>query len=139
MAAYVVDASVILKWVIGDRDEPDQAKAVALLTGWAEGRDTLWAPALWEYEVANFLGREIPGEAGTKMEMLRNLGIRNVVLTDAMVKQCFVWMNLKGVTFYDASYLAAAHEAGAVLVTADERFVKKMGKEEPLISLKALQ
>jgi predicted nucleic acid-binding protein len=138
MGGYVVDASVLLKWVLGDRVEPDQEKAVELLTGWAEGRDAIWAPVLWEYEVANFLGREIPDEAEAKMTMLRGLDIRSVALTDAMVKQCFALMKAKKVTFYDACYLAVALEVGATLVTADERFVKKMGRGEPLIALKDL-
>ncbi len=138
MADYVIDASVILKWILGDREEPDQAKAVELLTGWAEGRDDLRAPALWEYEVANFLGRELPDEAGRKMEMLRRLEIRSVALTDTMINRCFQWMKTKKVTFYDASYLAVAVETGAVLVTADEKFVKKMGKGESLAALKDL-
>jgi predicted nucleic acid-binding protein len=138
MADYVVDASVILKWILGDKEEPDQAKAVELLTGWAEGRDDLLAPALWEYEVANFLGRELPDEAERKMEMLRRLEIRSVAMTDAMIKRCFQWMKTKKATFYDASYLALAVETGAVLVTADEKFVKKMDKAESLAALKDL-
>lgn len=136
MKNYVVDASVILKWVVGDREEPDQIKAVELLTGLVEGRYVLWAPALWEYEVANFLGREFPDEAEQKMEMLRNLGIKNVIVTEAMLRQCFEWMKAKQVTFYDVSYLAATLEIGATLITADERFAKKMGDEEPLVVLK---
>ncbi len=95
MADYVIDASVILKWVLGDREEPDQGPAVELLKGWAEGRDGLWAPALWEYEVANFLGRELPDEAERKMEMLRRLEIRSVALTDGMIERCFQWMKTK--------------------------------------------
>jgi predicted nucleic acid-binding protein len=138
MADYVIDASVILKWVIGNTKEPDQAKAVELLTGWAEGRDDLWAPALWEYEVANFLGRELADDAEKKMEILRRLEIKSVALTDAMVKRCFQWMKTKKVTFYDASYLAVAVETGAVLVTADENFVKKMGKDKTFAALKDL-
>jgi predicted nucleic acid-binding protein len=138
MADYVIDASVILKWILGDREEPDQAKAVGLLARWAEGSDDLRAPALWEYEVANFLGREFPDEAEKKMEILRHLKIRSVALTDTMIKRCFQWMKTKKVTFYDASYLAVAVETGAVLVTADEKFMKKMGKGESLATLKDL-
>jgi len=77
-------------------------------------------------------------EAERKMEMLRRLEIRRVALTDTMIKRCFQRMKTKKVTFYDASYLAVAFEAGAVLVTADEKFVKKMGKGESLAVLKDL-
>ena len=138
MGSYVIDASVIIKWVMGDREEPDQEKAAGLLTSWAEGKNDLWAPTLWEYEVANFLGREFAPEAKNSMEILRKLGIRGIALTDAMIERCFSWMKTKNVSFYDAAYLAAAQEVGAVLVTADEKFVKKMDSHEPMIRLKDL-
>ncbi len=138
MAAYVVDASVILKWVLGDAKEPDQEAAVKLLKGWADGTDSLAAPALWEYEAANLLGREFPDEAEKMMEMLRRLEIKTVPLTDAMIKRCFHWMKTQKVTFYDASYLTIAVETGATLITADDKFVKKMGKGEAIMTLKEL-
>jgi predicted nucleic acid-binding protein len=102
VAAFVIDASVILKWVLGDEAEPDQPKALALLSAWAEGKDELYAPTLWEYEVANFLGREYPDEAGAQMAILRNLGIKSVGLTETMATRCLLWMRTKKVTFYDA-------------------------------------
>ncbi len=138
MAEYVVDASVILKWVLGDSEAPEESKAAELLVGWAEGRDGLCAPPLWEYEAANFLGRELPDEAERKMDMLRRLKIKSVALTGPMIERCFKWMKTRKITFYDACYLAVAVETGALLVTADEKFVKKMGKGEPIAALKDL-
>jgi len=88
MANYVVDASVILKWLLGDREEADQAKAVELLTGWAEGRNELWAPALWEYEVANFLGREFPDEAERRMNDKYEVKFR--FIPDGKIEEQFV-------------------------------------------------
>lgn len=58
----MLDASVILKWVLGSRHEPDQVKAMGLLSAWAAGSITISAPSLWQYEVGNFLGRELPGD-----------------------------------------------------------------------------
>jgi predicted nucleic acid-binding protein len=136
MSEYVVDASVILKWVVGDREEPDQEKAIRLLALWGEGIHNLWAPTLWEYEVANFLGRELPAEANTKMKMLKGLGIKSVVLSDQMIERSFLLMKARKITFYDAAYLADAHEIGGVLITADDKFVKKMGPDEPIMRLK---
>jgi predicted nucleic acid-binding protein len=37
-------------------------------------------------------------------------------------------MEQHAVTFYDASYLAVAFEIQGTLVTADEKFCRKMGK-----------
>ncbi len=138
MKHYVVDASVILKWAVGDEREKDQREALNLLQNWVNGRAIVSAPPLWQYEVGNFLGREVPEEAEVKMKLLMNLHIRNVELSDTMYRQCFAWMRDFKITFYDASYLAVAHEIGAVLVTADEKFAAKMDKKGPICLLKDL-
>lgn len=136
---YVADASVILKWVLGSQREPDQRHAIALLNAWAAGSIAISAPTLWQYEVGNFLGRELPEEAAEKMALLFNLNMRNIVLSENTYKLCFDWMRNKGVTFYDAVYLAAAYEIQAVMVTADERFIKKMGIVDNLCLLKDIE
>jgi predicted nucleic acid-binding protein len=136
---YVVDTSVILKWVLGSRREPDQKKAIELLNAWAAGSITISVPSLWQYEVGNFLGRELPDEAFDKMALLLGLNMRNVGLSESAYRLSFKWMRNKGVTFYDAAYLAVAHEIKAVLVTADERFVRKIGKVDNLCLLKDVE
>jgi predicted nucleic acid-binding protein len=133
---YVTDASVILKWVIGDESEPDQMKAMQLLSAWAAGSVTISAPILWQYEVGNFLGRELPEEAEAKMALLLNLKVRDIELTDNIYRLCFAWMKKYKVTFYDAAYLAVAYDIQATLVTADEKFVKKMEKIDCLCLLR---
>lgn len=133
---YVTDASVILKWVIGDENEPDQMKAMQLLSAWAAGSVTISAPILWQYEVGNFLGRELPEEAEAKMALLLNLKVRDIELTDNIYRLCFAWMKKYKVTFYDAAYLAIAYDIQATLVTADEKFVKKMEKIDCLCLLR---
>jgi len=132
----VLDASVILKWVLGSNKEPDQVKAMELLNAWAAGSITISAPSLWQYEVGNFLGRELPKEAFDKMALLLGLNIRNVELSERAYRLCFQWMRNNGVTFYDAAYLVVAHEIKAVMVTADERFASKIGKVDNLCLLK---
>jgi predicted nucleic acid-binding protein len=133
---YVTDASVILKWVIGDENEPDQMQAMQLLSAWAAGSVTISAPILWQYEVGNFLGRELPEEAEAKMALLLNLKVRDIELTDNIYRLCFAWMKKYKVTFYDAAYLAIAYDIQATLVTADEKFVKKMEKIDCLCLLR---
>jgi len=138
MKSYVVDASVILKWVLGDEREPDQEKAVDLLNMWTNGGAELSAPVLWQYEVGNFLGRNLPEEAAERMELLFNLNITSMHLNDSIFHRCFSWMRKKRVTFYDASYLAVAFEVEGTLITADEKFTKKMGKMKQICLLKNL-
>jgi len=136
---YVVDASVILKWILGDERESDQEKAMQLLNTWVEGNVTIAAPVLWQFEVGNVLGRVLPEEAPEKMDLVMDLNIRSITLTDHICRLCFNWMKIKGVTFYDASYLAVAYDTQAMLITADERFVKKIGKNDHLCLLKGIE
>jgi len=138
MKNYVVDASVILKWVVGNERESDYEKAMDILETWTGGDIELSAPILWQYEAGNFLGRSLQGEAMDKMNLLLNLNIRNVPLTNDMVNRCFSWMRQKKVTFYDASYLAAAFEINGTLITADEKFTDEMGKTNRICLLKNL-
>jgi predicted nucleic acid-binding protein len=135
---YVVDASIILKWVLGDDREADQRRALDLLTAWADGAAEIAAPSLWQYEVGNFLGRQLGEEAMEKMGSLLKLGIRAVNLDENMIRRCFSWMKERGVTFYDASYLAVALEIGASLITADQRFAKKMEEADQICLLRDL-
>jgi len=135
----VVDASVILKWVLGDERESDHEKAMRLLHAWVQGSVTIVAPVLWQFEVGNVLGRVIPGEAPEKMGLIMDLNIHNIALTDHVCRLCFDWMKTKGITFYAAAYLAVAYNIQATLITADERFVKKIGKDDHLCLLKGIE
>jgi predicted nucleic acid-binding protein len=49
MESYVVDASIIIKWVLGDEREEDHSKALHLLNAWVEGRVEIAAPMIWQY------------------------------------------------------------------------------------------
>ena len=138
MDRYVVDASVILKWVLGDERESDQDKALDLLNAWVGGRAELLAPSLWEYEVGNFLGRLFPAQAFEKMALIVNLKFSSIPLTDNMHRLCFDWMARNGVTFFDACYLALAEETKSILVTADAKFAAKMGHTKSVCLLQDL-
>ena len=139
MRNYVADASVILKWILEGDQESDRQNALDLLHAWAEGRARIFAPALWRYEVGNFLGRECPSEADQRMALLLDLHIEDVSFSRTVCRRCFAWMKEKKVTFYDAVYLSSAMEIQGVLITADERFVKKMGKTDYLCLLNHFQ
>jgi predicted nucleic acid-binding protein len=138
MKNYVVDASVILKWVLGNERESDYEKSKDLLKTWTEGDIELSAPILWQYEVGNFLGRSLQDEAMDKMNLLLNLNFRNMALNHDMLNRCFSWLWQKKVTFHDASYLAVAFEVKGTLITADEKFAGEMGKTNLICLLKNL-
>jgi len=136
MKKYIVDASVILKWVLEKEKEPDHDQATGLLHAWVSGEVGIAAPSLWTYEVANVLGRALPDEAEQKMELLLDLQISVVDCSEQMVRQCFTWMKEHQITFYDAAYLAAAYEIDALLLTSDEKFRAKMKNDERICLLR---
>jgi len=138
MKKYIVDASIILKWVLEKEKEPDHDKAASLLYTWVRGAVGIAAPSLWTYEVANILGRALPDEADQKMKLLLDLKIDAVDCSEQMIHQCFTWMKEHRVTFYDAVYLAAAYEIDAVLLTGDEKFCEKMKNDNRICLLKDL-
>jgi predicted nucleic acid-binding protein len=105
---------------------------------WLRGDVGIAAPSLWTYEVANILGRALPGEASQKMKLLLALQIDVVDYSEQMIEQCFTWMKDHQVTFYDAVYLAAAYATDAVLLTSDEKFREKMKNDDRICLLKNL-
>ncbi len=129
----VVDASVILKWVLGSDRELDHGCALRILDDWAAGRIELTVPSLWEYEVGNILGREIPHQALRTMKLLRNLRMIVEPLNEEMIELSFQWMEQAAVTFHDASYLAVAVVLDGRLVTADRRFAQRMARPDRIL------
>lgn len=121
MADIVVDASVVVKWYIPERDhEP----ARQLRDDYLNGRHDLLAPALLPFEVGNALkysghysGERLRDasttltEYGITLVPYRNAG----PLTDVAVDL--------DITFYDAAYLALAHTSDSTVYTADSRLL----------------
>lgn len=124
--AVVVDANIVIKWVL---DEPDSNIAQALLAEWTDKGLVILAPVLLAYEVANILYQnvrrgEITLEKAKKslteillselvFDFSQNLdiGIRAIELAD----------KYKLPATYDSHYLALAEREGCELWTADTR------------------
>ncbi len=129
-AAWVVDASVALKWV---RPEPGSEAALAFLKRVRAQDAELFAPDLWCIELASALwkkatlrGRDTtPAEA---MECLHHLLAAPVVrepLGRLAERALDIALEL-GVTAYDASYLALAEFLDAPVVTFDRQLAQRV-------------
>ncbi|MGC8478225.1 MAG: type II toxin-antitoxin system VapC family toxin [Acetobacteraceae bacterium] len=121
MAAYVVDASVAIKWVIA---EPGAEAALALL-----GHE-LTAPDLLVAECANILWRkhrlgEISlREAGLAARLLERAEVDLVPMRRLLDRATALAIALDHPA-YDAVYLALAELTGRAFVTADVRLARK--------------
>jgi predicted nucleic acid-binding protein len=121
VAAYVVDASVAIKWVIA---EPGTEAALALL-----GHELI-APDLLVAECANILWRkqrlgEISArEAGLAARLLERAEIDLVPMRRLLDRATALAIALDHPA-YDTTYLALAETTGRAFVTADLRLARK--------------
>ena len=124
------DASIILKWVLPRENEPYSKQAHAISQAVYDNEIDLVVPSLWVYEVGNVLTIKYPEVAQVLLAHLLNLNIpvahpssRQIELTTKLVAR-------HTVTFYDASYHALAVTTGALFVTADEKFLRKVSNDK---------
>ena len=125
MALLVPDASVILKWVLGGNDEPDQRAAVDIRDRWLNDLVQIILPPLWRYEVGNVLGAKRPEHAAALMSLLLDYEFEEADIGPDICRLAFDIMTAAKVSFYDAVYHALAVHAGAIFITADRKYFKK--------------
>ena len=128
MMRLVVDASVAVKWLIAE-DGSDIARAMT-----ARG-EHLHAPRLMASEIANALWRKARlgeierGDAGIMLASVPEMPVRwgddEMVCGDAIRLALALDRPV-----YDCVYLALAHRIGAIVVTADLRFVNALASTE---------
>lgn len=121
MTAFVVDASVIIKWVV---QEEGSDAAVRLIDG-----PILCAPDLLIPECINILWKKVRREELTRdeamlaAELVMRADIELVPTRGLMPAALTLAIDL-GHAAYDCTYLALALDRGLKFVTADGKFVR---------------
>ena len=131
------DASVLLKWVLPGDDEQDGDVALALRDEALAGSVELVVPQLWIYEVGNTLARRFPDQAGELLAALVDFGLTEARLDARWRTQTLALALTYKVPFHDAAYHAVALGFGGVLVTADERYLRRAASAGSVSSLQA--
>ena len=126
MRVYVIDASIILKWVLPQDISPLQEQALSIRDSMLAGNTSLIVPSLWRYEVANTLGRLFPDNAAELLNHCCDVGIKEIAESSLRDKKALEIMSHWQVSFYDASYHALAIVNGLDFITADEKYAKKV-------------
>lgn len=124
---FVVDASVAVKW-LNQRSEENADRAVALLAAAADGQCHLYTSDLLTHEVMNALirGKQLTGRMLERaVDVFFKLPITIVATAPPIAARASLIAAEFHMTFYDAVYVALAHERGVPLVTAN---VKHQGK-----------
>ena len=133
MSELVLDASVVLKWFRGAGERHvDEARAIR--ASYEQGELVVWAPPLLHLELLDVAGRrwELGEDAlVTLAGALDDLGFE---VLEPPLEQVARWI-ARGLTAYDAAYLAVAEAASVELVTDDERVLSLApGIARPLAS-----
>jgi predicted nucleic acid-binding protein len=127
MAHLILDASVGIKMRVA---EPHSDRAVELLESVRRGT-TLGAPELFFVECANVLWKYVrrhgydAQQARTDLGQLLALPIAVTPTADLALEALDLAVR-HDITVYDASYLALALRESAMLVTADEKLIRKL-------------
>lgn len=140
MPRFVVDASVIVKWVL--RGEPYQEKALRLKEDHISGLAELCAPSFLVQEVANALWRAIKlgriSEVDAR-EALLALNDMRIDLHDVGWAETSEGLGIAhelDLTVYDVSYLLLTDEMEAPLITVDQKLIGKAEGRFRILHLK---
>jgi predicted nucleic acid-binding protein len=117
----VLDASVVLKW-FHMREEPNLEAAHLLRARFEEGQLNVAAPPLLMLELLNVAGRRWGWPAGEVVDFAANLSALRFGLIEPELASVANWAG-RGLTAYDAAYIALAEQLGVPLVTDDRELI----------------
>lgn len=136
MTQYVVDANVVVKWLL---PEPDSDKADSLIDGYRQHGMQLIAPDIVVAEVGNALWQRCDrlkdissGEAASAYSDFLDLDLP-VHACNTLSEQALNISIAESHPIYDTLYISLAMRRGWEFVTADEKLVNKLGTKFPLI------
>jgi predicted nucleic acid-binding protein len=118
----VIDANVVLAWL--RPQERLAAQAAALVAAFRAGTVCCIVPPLSAYEVLNVAGRKWR-QPSARLEALAELyGRLGLRVVEPPLREVARW-TARGLTAYDAAYVAVAERTGATLVTGDDEVVAR--------------
>jgi predicted nucleic acid-binding protein len=132
----VVDASVLVKWLLQDPErEAGTDRATRLMEQVTNGGQQVLQPTHWIVEVGAVLARESPDTAADDVRMLAGLELSMTDDLHVLQRGVELAMELKRHLF-DTYYHAVALETpDCVLVTADERYLRVAHAKGRIVSL----
>jgi predicted nucleic acid-binding protein len=121
MTEAVLDASVVLKWFRSD-GERHVERARAIRASFEAGELIVFAPPLLHLEIINVAGRRWHWPESSLVDLATALEDLGFDLREPELTRVATW-TAKGLTAYDAVYVALAEGAGVSLITDDDPIV----------------
>lgn len=124
----VVDASVVIKWLLSDPErEADTERATRLMEYVLAGGGRVVQPVHWLAEVGAALARLSPSTAEEDLLMLQALELSVNETSDVYLRACSLSIGLDRHLFETLYHAVALEEPEGELVTADDRYVRAAG------------
>lgn len=131
MTEVVLDASVLSHWIPETRTGP-APEALELAAEYEAGRLTVVAPTFIQLELLDIAGRQWRWPEDGLTELVRFLARLRVELVEPELEGVAAWI-ARGLTAYDAAYVAVAEQRGIRLVTRDADIIRiASGIAQPL-------
>ena len=132
MTEIVLDASVLLKWFV-NRRERGRDEALTLRGEYERGELAVVVPSLLFLELINVAGRRWGWDEGALDELAGALEDLGFDVREPELRAVAAWVS-RGLTAYDAAYVALAEQVGIRLVSDDsEVLAAAEGIARPLI------
>ena len=121
MREVVLDASVVVKWFVAE--QRGSVEAHELRDEYQAGRLSVVVPSLLFLELLNLAGRRWRWEAEAVVEFAEALADLSFEVSEPELPSVASWVS-RGLTAYDAAYVALAEMRELVLVTDDETIIE---------------
>jgi predicted nucleic acid-binding protein len=132
----VLDASVILKWLLEDpTKEPDTEKALALIDAVVHGKLEILQPVHWLIEVAAVAARLTPQTAVRDVGMLSAMQFPTSDDPTVLLRATALAIETDHHLFDTLYHAVALEHDDAVLVTADDRYRRKAERYGMIVAL----
>ncbi|HTU69001.1 MAG TPA: type II toxin-antitoxin system VapC family toxin [Candidatus Baltobacteraceae bacterium] len=118
MTEAVLDASVVLKW-FRTEGERNAKPAAALRAQFERGELLVLAPPLLGLEIVNVAGRSWKLDERALVTLAEALGELGIQFREPDPTRVATW-TARGLTSYDAAYVALAEAEGITLISDDE-------------------
>ena len=125
MKRLVIDASVVVKWLLPQGDESHTDEALSLLHAFREGEVELLQPPHWLAEAGAVLARLEPALAATTMQLLDAMKIPVHNAPEIHIRGIELATELNHHLFDTLYHAVALSVPDTTLVTADLRYFRK--------------